>query len=292
MTTSRACHPLHQVRDELQALASPIVVFNKSHSGSRVLARVLAHGGVFLGSHRNESYDSLDLLELVRYVVPRYYPDYARLWHEDGAHDALLPDLVRSVFRQHLDTHDPAAARSWGWKLSETAYIIPLIDFLFPTAKYIHLIRDGRDVAFCDHVAPSEPFWKKIYFDTDRIASWRGYQLTGPAYRKCSYVYNTIHWVNSVRVGRSYGAMLRERYLEVRYEDLCRDFARTVERVLGFIGVASAAATIEALRPEIHANAIAKYRHASRWKLRRVLDIAKPELLALGYLPSETEGLG
>ncbi len=291
MTTSRARHPLYRVRDELQPLPPPIVVFNKSHSGSRLLARVLAHGGVFLGSHQNESLDSLDLLELVRHVVRRYYPDYARLWSGEGAADAILPDLIRTVFRGHLDDFDVTAERSWGWKLCETTYIIPLIDFLFPAAKYIHLIRDGRDVAFCDHVAPSEPFWRKVYFDTDDIASWRGYQLTGREYRKHSYVYNTVHWVNSVRVGRSYGAMLRERYLEVRYEDLCRNFARTVERVLGFIGVPSAAATIEALRPEVHSTSIAKYRQAPWWKMRRVLDIAKPELLSLGYLASEAERL-
>lgn len=292
MTTSRVCHPLHRVREELQALPSPIVVFNKSHSGSRLLARVLELGGVFLGSHQNESCDALDLVELVRHVVPRYYPDYVRLWCAEGVNDTILPHLIRTVFRRHLETLDPAAERPWGWKLCETTYIIPLIDFLFPAARYIHLIRDGRDVAFCDHVAPANPFWKKIYFNTDHIASWRGYRLTGEDYRKRSYVYNAVHWVNSVNVGRSYGAMLRERYLEVRYEDLCRDFARSVERVLGFVGVTSAAATIEALRPEVHSNSIAKYRRASWWQLRRVLDIAKPELLALGYLASEAEGLG
>src|SRR5262249_35251516 len=191
------------------------------------------------------------------------------------------------VFRAHLDGFDAGQGSPWGWKLCETTYIIPLIDFLFPGAKYIHLIRDGRDVAFCDHVAPEEPFWKKVYFDTDGIASWRGYRLTGPYYRKRSYIYNAVHWVNSVRVGRSYGAMLRERYLEVRYEDLCQDFARTAEHVLGFAGVAAVRPTIEALHPEVHSRSIAKYRRASWWKMRRVLDIAKPELLALGYLEAE-----
>src|SRR5262249_29949513 len=140
-----------------------------------------------------------------------------------------------------------------------------------------------------DHMPPAEPFWKKVYFDTDRIVSWRGYWLTDPEYRKRSYIYNAVHWTNSVRVGRSYGAMLRERYLELRYEDLCRDFPRTVVRVLEFVGVNAAAATIAALQPEVHSNSIAKYRRVSRWKMRRVLDIAKPELLALGYLSSEAE---
>jgi hypothetical protein len=65
-----------------------------------------------------------------------------------------LPALVREVMRRHLEGFDAGAARPWGWKLCETTYAVPVIDFLFPGAKFIHLIRDGRDVAFCDHHAP------------------------------------------------------------------------------------------------------------------------------------------
>ncbi|MBP1685919.1 MAG: hypothetical protein H6Q33_2062 [Deltaproteobacteria bacterium] len=280
-------HTLGQVRDELQLLPPPIVVFNKSHSGSRLLARVLASGGVFLGCRVNESADAVELLDLLHHLVLGYYPDYSRLWHARGPEDPILPDLIRDTMCRHLRGFDRASGRPWGWKLCETTYILPVIDFLFPRARYIHLIRDGRDVAFCDHVAPAESFWKKIYFNTAGITTWRGYHLTGPAYRQRSYIYNTVHWLNSVRLGRDYGAMLRERYLEVRYEDLCRDFAGAVHRVFEFCGLSAAGKTVAALQPTVHVTSIGKHRHASRWRIRRVLDIAKPELLSLGYLPPE-----
>ena len=41
-------------------------------------------------------------------------------------------------------------------------------------ARYIHLIRDGRDVAFSDHHAPDKAFWRKVYFNTDRIRDLAG----------------------------------------------------------------------------------------------------------------------
>ena len=44
--------------------------------------------------------------------------------------------------------------------------MLPVISRLFPDARYIHLIRNGRDVAFSPFVAPKERYWRKIYFGT------------------------------------------------------------------------------------------------------------------------------
>src|ERR1700756_1971655 len=84
---------LTAVRNELQRLEPPIVIFNKSHSGSRLLARLVAGGGVFMGAHVNESNDSWDVLKLVEYLVERYYPDYSPLWDPQQS-DEKLVDLI------------------------------------------------------------------------------------------------------------------------------------------------------------------------------------------------------
>jgi hypothetical protein len=54
---------LRALRDELQRFGPPVVVFNKSHSGSRLLAGLIAEAGIFMGAHQNESNDSWDILE-------------------------------------------------------------------------------------------------------------------------------------------------------------------------------------------------------------------------------------
>src|ERR1035437_482903 len=79
--------PLAAVRDELKSLTPPVILFNKSHSGSRFLARLVAEAGVFMGAHQNESNDSWDALKLVEYLVSHYYPDYSALWKTDGVGD-------------------------------------------------------------------------------------------------------------------------------------------------------------------------------------------------------------
>jgi hypothetical protein len=277
---------LAAVREELGALPAPIVVFNKSHSGSRLLARLLEEGGIFMGAHRNGSGDSVDVLKLVEYLVTQYYPDYAPLW-DGGVVDDALPELVREVFSSHLGGF--SGNGSWGWKLCETSHILPVVDYLFPSARYIHLVRDGRDVAFSDHRAPNRPFWKKIYFNTDGISAWRGLKFHSRDYARRSHIYNALHWVNSVTVGRFYGAMLRERCLEVRYEDLCGDYDNCARRVLAFAGVEETAGAIEAVRPGVHQESLHKYLRQPKDKVREVVEIAKPMLLAMGYM--EPDGL-
>ncbi len=277
---------LDSFRDEFSGHPAPMIVFNKSHSGSRLLADVLGSAGVFMGSHLNESRDSLDIFELVEYLVTRYYPDYSPLFDPHRAPDTELARLMRNTFDEHLQDFRERGNRPWGWKLCETVYALPVLDYCFPRARFIHLIRDGRDVAFCDHKAPDSAFWRKVYFNTDRIRTFSGLRLTAQAYRRQSYLFNAIHWVNSVSVGRAFGAMLRERYLEVRYEDLCRNLDSTSEELfqaLGIAGIGSAA------RPAAYLSSIGKHKSYPKPWLDRVLRIEKPLLLSLGYLETDSE---
>lgn len=275
---------LLELRERFSALPPPVVVFNKSHSGSRLLARLMAASGVFMGADCNESADALPVLKLVRYFVEHYHPDASALW--DGARppDGALLGLVEGVFADHLRGHD--GVQPWGWKLCETVYALPLIAFLFPGARFVHLIRDGRDVAFSDHVAPVEPFWQKVFVDAVGVGRWRGLAYGTMArigYRLDAPRYNMQHWCNSVSLGRRYGAMLRERYLEVRYEALCRDFAAEAGRVLAFAGAPDAAVGIAALRGEVSLDGIGKFRRQPWWRRARVSSYGRPLLKSLGY---------
>lgn len=279
---------LDAVRDAYAGLAGPVIVVNKSHSGSRLLARLLADGGIFLGARRNESEDALDVLEWVEFVVRTHYPDFARVGRDASA-TAEVAWRAHAGFERHLHGFDRASSSPWGWKLCESAYALPVLTRLFPRARVIHLVRDGRDVAFCDHHGPTDAFWRKIYFDTDRIATWRGLRLTGPAYRRRSHRYNAAHWCNAVRVARACGSMLGDRYLEVRYEDLCGDFAATAERVLRFAGAPDVGGAIARVAPLVHGDSVGRHRRERARAVREVVAIAKAELLAFGYLERDPE---
>ncbi len=283
---SRSSPIFSRLRDEFSAFPPPVIVFNKSHSGSRLLAQLLQSQGFYLGSRLNESEDAFDVLNLIRPLVETWYPDYSELFRNG---DDAIEELARTVLLGHVA--DLPANTPWGWKLCETLYILPVLARIFPDATYVHLVRDGRDVAFCDHVAPVQPFWRKVYFDTDQIKHWNGWRLSRSAYRGSSHVFNARHWVNSVTVARHYGAMIGERYLEVRYEDLVNAPARFAEDLFAGLDrpllapqLASFVASVDPARKN-------KFDSQSWWKRRAALRVLEPTLTSFGYGDGETSAL-
>jgi hypothetical protein len=82
---------------------------------------------------------------------------------------------------------------------------------LFPDAKFIHIIRDGRDVAN----SVMKMTWGPSSIGS--AANW---------------------WAEGVRLGYSMGRMLdNNHYIEVRYEDLVLEAQPTLQKLCDFIGV-------------------------------------------------------
>jgi hypothetical protein len=128
---------------------------------------------------------------------------------EEELRDALgrvepftVADGLRAFYRRY------AAARGkerWGDKSPLHALHLPVIAAAFPEARFVHLIRDGRDVA-----VSLRPLWFAPGQDMTSLAN---------------------EWARSVLAARAAGAELGPRYLEVRYEDLVRDPRGELSRV-------------------------------------------------------------
>lgn len=274
---------LNELARVLLVLAPPLIVFNKSHSGSRVLARVLEAAGVFMGTRCNESGDSLDVLPFVQIGVERLYPEYWRLG-ADAALERQITAVAAKAILGHLRTYQGGP---WGWKLCETAYILPLLAILFPTARYVHLIRDGRDVAFSNHVAPRDPFWQKVYANAEGIGRWNGLffgRHSRFTYRLYPHLYNAQHWLNSVTVGRRFGAMLGSRYHELRYEGLCTEFDATCATLFAFAGLAPDPAALSPIRSSVVRTRVGCFRQQNPIYVWQVTNRLRPLLIELGYL--------
>jgi hypothetical protein len=267
---------LSRLAADLAHLGPPVVVFNAAHSGSRLLAAGLADAGVFMGASLNASLDATPIVPLVHHIVERYVPDFSLLF---DAGDARLAAIATEAFTEHLKGRDPA--ERWGWKLGETIFALPVLATVFPDARFIHIVRDGRDVAFSPFVAPKDAFWRKVHFNTDRIASWHGLSMTQRAYRARGPMFNAVRWVNSVTLGRAYGAMLGPRYREVRYEQLVGDFPGTMAGLLDWLEIPPP--TVPATRLEIHRHSVGKWRHQSRRAIDAVCAVLEPTLTCFSY---------
>jgi len=169
--------------------------------------------------------------------------------------------VLRAIFDQF------AAMRGlsrWGDKTPEYSLDLPVIAELFPEAQYVHMVRDPRDVT-------------ASVFKT-------GF---GP---KTAYEAGT-DWRDTVmRIRRFQAGLPRQRFHEVRYEDLLADPVSTLGAVAAFLGIANAAELVDAraavLRRQIRADNRAKWRHELSAREVECIDaLAGEALTVFGYAP-------
>ncbi len=110
-----------------------------------------------------------------------------------------------------------------GDKTPEHGSVLDLLDAVIPAAKYIHIIRDGRDVT----VATWE--WN-MNMNPERILKQYG--------NFAGFVENLAkYWRDSVTQARNFGGAHPNRYFELRYEDLHREPEPIVHAMFQFLGV-------------------------------------------------------
>jgi hypothetical protein len=136
------------------------------------------------------------------------------MWDHEFDRNRVLAEVSEPTLAGVLDAlyGEYAAAHGkqrWGDK-SDYLERLDVIHELFPCAQFVHIIRDGRDVARSVLKLPWGPD------DIIRAAEW---------------------WNDHVWVARRMGAILGpSRYLEVRYEALVADPERELRRVCEFLG--------------------------------------------------------
>lgn len=123
----------------------------------------------------------------------------------DKLNRPTLNELVDSVF-----TLASMGKERWGDKTPPYVREIPRLHALFPKAKFIHVIRDGRDVVLS--------LQQKRWFGKNR--------------RKL-----IEYWSSAVLEGHKAGQLLpTDQYMEVHYEDLVLNAEETLVRAMDFLG--------------------------------------------------------
>ena len=117
-----------------------------------------------------------------------------------------MADAIRRMFALYAQR---AGKDRYGDKTPAHVLCLPTLASLFPESRFVHIIRDGRDVA-------------SSYLD----AAW------GPR----SVEEAAIHWKRFVARGRRDGPALgSSRYMEVHYEDFLRDPDAIVRLLCDFV---------------------------------------------------------
>jgi hypothetical protein len=189
---------------------------------------------------------------------------------------ADLADVIDAIFAAYADHK---GKRIWGDKTPGYTGQIEVIHSLFPGAKFIHLVRDGRDVAL-----------------SLMLQHW------GPA----SFLSCVEAWRETVFWARKMGRLLPTgQYMELRYEDLLEDPERQLKGITEFLGLEYSrrmlrdysAKAMDRVPDDTHAKLVEAPDKSNAYKWVRRLGgvdqhlafIAGGELLEeLGYQPGST----
>lgn len=196
-------------------------------SGTRVLARIVLRGGMFIGSDRNRSEDALD------------FAAFSDRWVDElvaGRRPPAMADELRALVARHW-AERLADDQPWGWKEPRSVYLLPLLDEQLPGLRFLHVVRDGRDMAYSDNQLQLRK---------------HGAAVLGDAADEPTALRSIALWSEVNQHAADYGEReLGSRYLRVRFEDLCSEPQAVTATVLEFFGLDGDAERIahEEVRP-------------------------------------------
>ena len=196
-----------------------------------------------------------------------------------GTETRLDPDMearLRGVVEMHLSV---TGRQRFLCKQTANNRRLELIDRMFPDARYVHLIRDGRAVA---NSMVREPWWPdmQVWWLGKRVREWdQGHPV----------VLAALYWQHTLEEIRRHAERFSERYIEVRYEELAADTPRVMAGIARFSGLGTDAAHTKMLPATLP-----NMNHKWRTKLTpeqqaAMLAAVGPALARLGYADTAGE---
>lgn len=240
---------------------SVLFVVGSPRSGTSMLSRLLsAHPDVVLFNELRFT----ELAAIAGVLIGTGGADPGGSGQADPTQMAIGTSFVRELIAFWR-----ARGHAWvGDKFPPYSLEVDLLETLYPGARYIHIIRDGRDVVSSMQVAHRA-----------RKAWRRG--PTPPA-----FVLSVGTWVRFVTAARAAGETLGPRYLEVRYEDILDQEDRFVSAVCDFLDLDVQPAFSEALGGAVRRRHWSESLTEAEKSAFAGVKVAEDLLAELGYPPT------
>ena len=214
-----------------QIFEQPVFIISSGRSGTTLMRSMLAAGGqiaipaetqilhtlpIKYNATRSQGWDMQ-----VRSIVASFESHHNfPLWQVNLA-DAygkllVLPENERSLARIIHEVNFAYAAQAfpesevWGDQSPLHTFYLPTINRVFPMARYMHLLRDGRDVVSSMVTRHGDDYL------FEAVLRWK----------------TSLRRINQFRKGLS-----TDRFIEIRYENLVREPELTLQKVCDFIGI-------------------------------------------------------
>lgn len=234
-------------------------------SGTRVVARIVRSGGMFIGTNLNQYEDALDFAGYSDRWINTFVSTNSELAPADW--EEMNDDLESVVVTHVLEKPE---GKPWGWKEPRSIYLLPFYDRVMPKLRFLHFIRDGRDMAFSENQNQLRKHGAAVLDEGE--LRWR------------QPVQSIALWTRVNTQAADYGEQqMGDRYLRVSFEQLCTDPAATVERIYSFFGLEGDAVRVaqEEVRPP---DTLGRWRGKRDKVVDELNRVAEPALRRFGYL--------
>lgn len=233
-------------------------------SGTRLVAQFFEKMGVFMGPDMNSSHDNIwftllfrrkDVLKIdseefaYRFAIFASAMTGFRPFEPDienylSGLVATLPaprsDVAQRRVKSLLEKREPLSShRFWGWKEPNTHIVLERLLQLQPDLKYIHVMRNGLDMAYSKN--QNQPrFWNRVY----------NQHRTDVSPEESLHFWCRTHQ-KMLELSRTFPVSIKM----VRFEDICDDPNATIRDMAAHAGLAPSPADIAQLtalikRPE------------------------------------------
>jgi hypothetical protein len=307
-TSVRSCDsPVEASPAEVaSALPSPIMFLARGHSGTTPLAKILEMAGVYMGNRgdRNALNSTLDALYWI-YGFQR--PLVVELFRPPNGcflDQALVTPATLECLNRHLRSY---TGGNWGFKTCAGMFAHPLYRAVFPEAKYIYLIRDGRDVILSGNgfFHLTHPFsryrhweyFKLITFGISNDIDSCPFDFPEEPWGSDPVMQNRFwiqakSWREHVRMVEHLkkAGKLSPNVHTVRYEHLCENPVSVLKQLFAFLEIELAEEVKNFATKMLHTESIGRWRRYSKYisdcneDMESVFESMEPELELLGYL--------
>ena len=257
---------------------APVVIGGMPGSGTRVFAAILRLSGSYIGASLSNALDAREFLGF----ADRWVDPYVESWASGTPlreRAQMAEDLEDFVRRHTAPMEEPQGA--WGWKAPRNICFVPFLFEQLPGMRFVHVVRDGRDIALKPRDRPPElPDAARARFSMGQSTLLDRASLEGPLPAAVIGV-----WARLNALAAEHGENRGEAYLRVRFEDLCEHPRDVAHRLLRFMlaaepsGEAVSAAEAAVERPP----SLGRWRSAEPAELAPVTAAGAAALERFGY---------
>jgi hypothetical protein len=252
----------------------PLVIGATGGSGTRVIARIAQLAGYNLGARLNSAGDALEFYSFHDRWINPFVSTQRRREKVTPWQSARMKEDFHAALARHIPQAERREIR-WGWKAPRSIYLLPFLQSQFPQLKFIHVLRDGRDMALSRNQ-------NQVRKHGPAVLSW-GERLFRSVPER-----SVLMWDRVNSFAADYGeSRLRENYLRVRFEDLCAKPLEITAQILSFLESTIDPGPIA--RAEITPpGTLGRWQTCPREIVSKLEAAAAPSLRRFGYLEQQS----